>query len=200
MAPNTTKQKISTILYLLLLKISGLFGKRSKILINEKETLPVISVYDLSIELITGEQISLAQFEGKKMLFVNTASNCGYTAQYKELQELHRSFEDQLVIFGFPTNDFKQQEKGSNEAIQQFCSLHYGVSFPLAKKSIVVKGANQNKVYQWLTDTNINGWNNQQPGWNFAKYLINETGMLTHYFDTAVSPLSKEVINAITDK
>ena len=117
MAPNTTKQKIFKILYPLLLKISGLFGKHSKILINKKETLPVQSVYDLSIELITGEQISLAQLQGKKILLVNTASNCGYTAQYKGLQELQESFKDQLAVIGFPSNDFKEQEQGSNEEL-----------------------------------------------------------------------------------
>ena len=129
-------------------------------------------------------------------MIVNTASNCGYTNQYAELQKLYEHSREDLTIIAFPANDFKEQEKGSNEEIAQFCKINYGVSFPLAKKSSVVKGANQNKVFEWLTHKELNGWNDKQPSWNFSKYLIDEEGNLTHYFDPAVSPLSEQVVRA----
>ena len=101
------------------------------------------------------------------------------------------------MVLGFPANDFKEQEKGTDDEIETFCKVNFGVTFPLMKKSIVIKGTGQNEVFQWLTDAGKNGWNNQAPTWNFSKYLVNEEGVLTHYFDTSVSPLSPEVINAI---
>ena len=96
-------------------------------------------------------------------------------------------------MLGFPSNDFKEQEKGTDEEIEQFCKVNYGVRFPLMKKSIVVKNEQQNSIFKWLTDPALNGWNRKQPSWNFGKYLINEAGMLTNYFDPSVSPLSEEV-------
>lgn len=140
------------------------------------------------------------ELKGKKVLIVNTASNCGYTHQYAELQELYRSHSDTLTIIGFPSNNFREQEKGSDEEIATFCQVNYGVTFPLAKKSDVLKGEGQNKVFEWLTNKQLNGWNEQEPSWNFSKYLINEQGLLTHYFDPAVSPLSTEVRQAVNDQ
>ena len=121
-------------------------------------------------------------------MLVNTASNCGYTAQYKELEELYEKYKNQLVIIGFPANDFKEQEKGSDEEIAQFCRVNYGISFPLSKKSVVIKSPEQNPVFRWLTDKSRNGWNDKPPTWNFSKYLVNEEGTLTHYFDPAIPP------------
>lgn len=132
-------------------------------------------------------------------MIVNTASNCGYTNQYAELQNLYEHFKEKLIIIAFPANDFKEQEKGSNEEIAQFCQMNYGITFPLAKKSKVLKSADQNKVFEWLTHKELNGWNEQEPTWNFSKYLIDEKGHLTHYFDPAVSPLSKEVKAIVND-
>ena len=130
-------------------------------------------------------------------MFVNTASDCGYTGQYMELQKLYQQHKAKLVVIGFPANDFKQQERHSDKEIKEFCTFNYGVSFPLAAKSVVSGSANQNEVYQWLTDKHKNGWNNQQPSWNFAKYIVNENGVLTGYFDPAISPLSDEVLKYI---
>ena len=128
---------------------------------------------------------------------MNTASDCGYTAQYAELQKLYEANKGTLEVIGFPANDFKEQESGSDADIAQFCSVNFGVSFPLAKKSSVVKSAAQNNIFNWLSDAAKNGWNNQSPEWNFSKYLVNEEGVLTHYFPPAVSPLSAEVVAAI---
>ncbi len=131
------------------------------------------------------------------MLLINTASDCGYTGQYKELEKLYQQYKQRLMIIGFPANDFKEQEKGSDEEIAEFCRINYSVTFPLMKKSTVVKSPEQNPVFQWLTDKNKNGWNNQPPTWNFSKYLVNEEGILTSYFDPSISPVSYLVINAI---
>jgi len=105
-----------------------------------------------------------------------------------------------LEIIAFPANDFKEQEKGPDEAIAAFCSINYGVSFPLVKKSIVIKGVAQHPVFRWLTDKGLNGWNDKPPSWNFAKYLVNEEGVLTHYFEPAVSPLSDAVRKAVAER
>jgi glutathione peroxidase len=105
--------------------------------------------------------------------------------------------ENKLIVIGFPANDFKEQEKGNDEEIAQFCKLNYGVTFPLVKKSSVLSGAEQHPVFQWLSDKNKNGWTNKKPSWNFSKYLVNEEGTLINYFDPSISPVSKEVIEAI---
>lgn len=196
----TIKQKILKAMYPVLLKITRLAGKNTRVIQNEKGQQPPEPIHNLAFQKGSGEQISLSQLKGRKLLFVNTASNCGYTAQYSELQQLHKQAGEKLAIIGFPANDFKEQEGGSDEDIRAFCSLNFGVEFPLAKKSVVVKGEAQNEVYQWLTNARKNGWNNQAPSWNFAKYLVDEEGVLTHYFDPSVSPLQAAVLQAIQTK
>ena len=141
--------------------------------------------------------MNFEKFRGKKVLLVNTASDCGYTGQYDELEKLYKQFQNKLVILGFPANDFKEQEKGTDEEIAQFCKINYGVTFPLIKKSSVIRGTEQNEVFQWLSDKSKNGWNDQQPTWNFAKYLVNENGVLTNYFAPSLSPLDETIVNAI---
>ena len=172
-------------------------GRRSKVFTNESQIQPPQSLYNLSIDLNNGQSVPLSNYRGKKILFVNTASDCGYTDQYDELQKLYEENKDKLVVIGFPANDFKQQEKGTDEEIAQLCRLNYGVTFPLAKKSSVVEGAEQNPVFKWLTDKNKNGWTNKRPSWNFSKYLVDEEGRLINYFDPSISPVSKEVTLAI---
>ena len=104
---------------------------------------------------------------------------------------------DTIELIAFPSNDFKEQEKGSDEEIAQFCKMNYGVTFQLAKKSVVIKAADQNRIFEWLTNKNENGWLTQQPTWNFCKYLINEEGILTHFFEAAIEPLGEEMMAAI---
>jgi glutathione peroxidase len=192
----TGRQKLLKAFYPLVQGIAGLVGKSSKMLRNEKLINP-FQPLDYNITLINGDSIQLRSLQGKKILLVNTASDCGYTGQYDDLQKLYEQYRDKLVVIGFPSNDFKEQEKGTDEEIAAFCKINYGVTFPLAKKSSVVKENDQNPVFEWLCDKNRNGWNNQQPTWNFSKYLINEQGVLTHYFDPAIGPLRREVIQAI---
>ena len=193
------RKKILKALYPLIMRLSKASAK-GRVLKNEEKVVPAQPFYSLSTVMNNGKPLDFSQFKNKKVLLVNTASNCGYTGQYEELQQLHEQQKDSLVIIGFPANDFKEQEKDDDQQINQFCQVNYGVTFPLAKKSVVVKNENQNEVYQWLSDARKNGWNSHQPDWNFSKYLLNENGILTHYFGPAVSPLSDEIMTAIKKK
>jgi glutathione peroxidase len=193
----TLRQRILRIVYPFLIHFTKLLKKNTKVSENKNGVKPVESIYDLNVHLNNGAILPLSTFKGKKILLVNTASDCGYTAQYADLQKLYQNAKEDLAIIGFPANDFKEQEKGSDEEIAKFCSLNFGVSFPIARKSRVVKSDGQHPVFQWLTNKELNGWNNQQPSWNFSKYLINEEGTLTHYFDPSVLPVSDEVLKAI---
>lgn len=164
---------------------------------NTGGVLPRIAFHSLTVRLSNGKELALETLRGRKVLLVNTASDCGFTPQYEELQTLYRHAREDLEILAFPANDFKEQEKGSDADIARFCSVNYGVSFPVAAKTAVLKSNEQNAVYRWLTDKTLNGWNDQPPSWNFAKYLVNEEGVLTHYFEPAVSPLSDAVRQAV---
>ena|SRR5689334_2890956 len=193
----TLRQTILKALYPLWMFLGRAFGKRSKVLINKRNIQPLQSFYDLSAQLNNGTILSFNSLKGKKLLLVNTASDCGYTNQYDDLQKLYEEHRDMLAIIAFPANDFKEQEKGSDEEIGNFCKINFGVTFPIALKGSVVKGNEQQGVFRWLTDKTKNGWNNQPPTWNFSKYLLNEEGVLVNYFDPAISPLSEEVKQAI---
>lgn len=161
---------------------------------------PQDSFYDLSCTNNKGETVHFKKLQGKKVLLVNTATDCGFTRQFEELVALYNQFKPSLEIFAFPSNDFKEQEKKDDVEIEKFCRIHYGVNFPLMQKSVVKSNKQQNKVYQWLGNANRNGWNNQAPTWNFSKYLVDEKGMLTHYFGPAESPLSETMMQAISIK
>jgi glutathione peroxidase len=193
----TVKQKILKAFYPALMGMSKLFGKKSAMQSNSSMVKPPVSFYSLRIANNRGDEIKFEDFKGKKVLLVNTASECGYTPQYHELQELFEQNKNNLVILGFPANDFGQQEKGTDQEIENFCKMNYGVSFPLAGKSSVIKGENQNRVFEWLTDKKENGWNEQPPTWNFSKYLVNEQGTLIRYFDPSLSPIGAEIQQAV---
>lgn len=192
----TFRQRILKALYPFWMKLARLLGNNQEA-DNEKKTAPQVPFHSLKGELNSGRPLDFSELKGKKVLIVNTASNCGYTNQYDDLQKLYERFQNKLVILGFPANDFKEQEKGTDEEIAQFCKVNFGVSFPLMKKSVVVKDPKQNAVFQWLTDASRNGWNGKAPSWNFSKYLVDENGHLSNYFDPAISPLSDDVIKSI---
>ncbi len=192
----TNRQKFLKAVYPVFMWFTKLTGTNSAKLENPNKA-PAVDFYTLKDTLSNGTAFDFAQLKGKKVLLVNTASNCGYTNQYDDLQKLHEQYGDSLTILGFPANDFKEQEKGTDEEIAQFCKLNFGVTFPLMKKSSVIKGNVQNAVFKWLSDATQNGWNEKQPTWNFSKYLVNTKGELVNYFDPSVSPLSDEVITAI---
>ncbi len=192
----TYRQKVLKAVYPVWMWWGRLTGKNNTELANRQKQPPV-SFYSLKGTKNNGDTLDFAALKGKKILLVNTASDCGYTDQYKDLQKLADRYKDKLVVIGFPANDFKEQEKGTDEEIATFCKANYGISFPLMKKSSVIKSPQQNQVYQWLTDSTKNGWNSKAPAWNFSKYIVNEEGVLTNYFGSSVSPLNKDVIKAI---
>lgn len=154
------------------------------------------NIYDYSFIDIDGKEVSLKQFKGKKILFVNVASKCGFTPQYKDLQELHEQYQDKLVIIGFPCDQFAHQEPGTKEEIKAFCQKNYGVSFLMASK-IDVKGKEQHPIYRWLTTANLNNVEDSKVSWNFSKYLVDEKGNYIKHFNSKVSPKSKDIINLL---
>ncbi|MBL0152311.1 MAG: glutathione peroxidase [Chitinophagaceae bacterium] len=192
----TFRQKLLKGIYPVLMWLTGKKGgKMTEVL---KGNLPApVSFYSLKAELNNGSVMDFATLRGKQVLLVNTASNCGYTHQYKALQELYEKHQPGLVVIGFPANDFKEQEKGTDEEIASFCQVNYGVKFPLVKKASVIPGESQQVIFKWLTDASQNGWNGQSPTWNFSKYLVDENGSLIRYFGPSVDPLSDEVKEAI---
>jgi glutathione peroxidase len=193
----TVKQRVLKFIYPLVIKTSKRQNMNTKVLENTNNVKPKTSVYDIPFQLNNGEIETLAAYKNKKILIVNTASHCGYTNQYEGLERLFEENSDDLELIGFPSNNFKEQEKGSDDEIAQFCRINYGVTFPLAKKSVVIKNDDQNKLFKWLSNKNENGWLEQEPTWNFCKYLINEEGILTHFFEAAIEPLGAEILTAI---
>ena len=151
------------------------------------------SIHSFSVPSINGGTIKFADFKGKKILVVNTASQCGYTPQYDGLEKLYEKYKDKLVIVGFPCNQFGEQEPGTNETIQNFCKKNYGVSFPLAAK-IDVKGPNAAPIYQWLCSKKLNGVLDAEIQWNFNKFLLDENGIMLAYFPSKVKPDSDELL------
>jgi len=150
------------------------------------------SIHQFKVASIDGGSIDFSDFKGKKILVVNTASECGFTPQYAELEELYQNNSDKLVIVGFPTNNFGGQEPGSNEEINSFCQKNYGVSFPMAAK-ISVKGNETAPIYKWLTSKAENGKMDAEVKWNFNKFLLDEEGKLITKFESSESPLSMEI-------
>jgi glutathione peroxidase len=154
------------------------------------------SIYDFKVAGLDGDTIDFAQFKGKKILIVNTASKCGFTPQYEDLEKLYKTYKDKLVIVGFPANNFFSQEPGSNETISEFCKKNYGVSFPMAAK-ISVKGKNIAPIYKWLCNKEENGVMDAKISWNFNKFLLDENGKIIAHFKSAVKPMSEEIVSRL---
>jgi glutathione peroxidase len=190
------RQKILHLAYPLIM-LPGRLRKNS-ILFNTHHVLPHAGFYNLAADLNNGTALEFSSLKGKKVMIVNTASDCGYTRQYGELQQLYENNKATLAIIAFPSNDFKEQEQGTDHDIAQFCQVNFGVQFPVARKTAVRKSKQQHPVFAWLSHPALNGWNNKSPQWNFSKYLVNEEGVLTHYFGPGISPLGKEVKDAMS--
>ncbi len=155
------------------------------------------SLHDYTVKDINGAEFNLASLKGKKVLVVNTASECGYTPQYKELEQLYNQYKDRnFVVIGFPSNDFGEQEKGSNKEISAFCKKNYGVTFPMMAK-VTVKGDNKEKVYQFLTEQKLNNLRDYEVKWNFQKFLIDENGKIVRVLESKVSPLDPQITSWI---
>jgi glutathione peroxidase len=155
-----------------------------------------MNLYDIKINLLHGEALDFSKYQGKKVLIVNTASACGLTPQYAQLQELYENHQDIIEIIGIPCNDFADQESGSANEIQQFCDTNYKISFPLTEK-VKIKGDHIHPLYQFLTQKSLNNLENSEVSWNFQKYLINENGDLIQVFSPRTEVLSEEVLRAI---
>lgn len=148
--------------------------------------------YDYTVDGLTGNSINFADFKGKKVLVVNTASECGYTKQYEDLQKLHETYKDRLVVVGFPANNFGGQEPGSDAEIASFCQKNFGVTFPMASK-VSVKGEDTAPLFQFLTQKSLNGVKDSEIKWNFTKFLLDENGKLIDSFPSKVKPTDEEI-------
>ncbi len=187
---------IKLLTFVAILFFNGLFNHNKTGNIAEAVLVQNSSIYDFKVLALNGDTIDFADFKGKKILIVNTASKCGYTPQYEGLQQLYEKYKEKLVIVGFPANDFLYQEPGSNEKIAEFCKKNYGVSFPMAAK-ISVKGKDTAPIYKWLCSKAENGVMNAKVKWNFNKFLLDENGHLLYYFPSKVSPLSAEITSKL---
>lgn len=158
------------------------------------------SIHQFKVKDINGEIFDMSTLKGKKVLIVNTASKCGFTPQYEQLQELYEKYKDKgFTIIGFPANNFMNQEPGSNSEIQAFCTQNYGVTFKMMDK-VSTKGKGQSPIYQWLTQKEKNGVKDSKVTWNFQKYLIDEEGKLVDTLAPKVSPMSDEIVDWIAGK
>jgi glutathione peroxidase len=176
-------------------------GDEKKVIITKMESKKETkmedtqSIYQFKVKDLSGKEFDFASLKGKKILVVNTASKCGYTPQYKDLEAIYEKYKaNNFVIIGFPANNFGKQEPGSDKEIETFCQLNYGVTFPMMSK-ISVKGDDMAKIYQFLTQKSMNGLQDSQVEWNFQKYLINEKGHLEKVLLSKVKPTDSEVVN-----
>ncbi len=177
------------------------FNKKSKDTAVAETTTEAVqtqeNLHDFKVEALDGTEFDLASLKGKKVMVVNTASKCGLTPQYEQLQELYEAYkDDNFVIVGFPANNFLWQEPGSNEEIAAFCQKNYGVSFPMMAK-VSVKGNDQHPVYQFLTSKSKNGYKDSKVKWNFQKYLVNANGEVEKIIAPKTLPTDESVINWI---
>jgi glutathione peroxidase len=164
----------------------------SKLLFTAISLLFITSIHDFKVSSLDGGTIDFSKFKGKKILVVNTASECGYTPQYADLQKLSDAYKSKLVIVGFPANNFGGQEPGSNAEIKEFCKKNYGVTFPMAGK-VSVKGDDIHPLFKWLTSKNENGVMDAEIKWNFTKFLLDENGKLLAVFPSKVNPMGEEI-------
>ncbi len=191
--------KVFTSLKLIaILLLTSCFSSTNSRPVNTTEMSSVSNetFYQFKVKSITGEEIDFSKYKGKKVLIVNVASKCGFTGQYADLQNLSEHYTANLVVLGFPCDNFGNQEPGNENEISTFCKKNYGVTFQMFSK-VDVKGSNQHPLYKWLSTKNMNGWNEEVPSWNFCKYLVNEKGELIKFYSSSVKPLSEEIVNEL---
>jgi glutathione peroxidase len=176
--------------------IKNIFSKKQTILSSTNVNNYKGSFYDFIVNDLSGKPVNLKDFEGKTVVLINVASKCGFTPQYADWQKFHEKYGDKVAVLGFPANDFMSQEPGSSEEIAEFCQKNYGVTFRMFEK-VTVTGKDKAPLYNWLSTKELNGWNNQEPTWNFCKYLINKEGKLTHFFESKITPENPEFLKAV---
>ena len=174
-----------------LLIVMGLAAFLSGKMSTDKQQPVSGSIYDFKVKSLDGKEVDLTAYKGKYMLIVNTASKCGYTPQYADLEKLHEQFGEKVAVLGFPANNFLWQEPGSNEEIASFCQKNYGVKFQMFEK-VSVKGKDKAPLYKWLE-----GKTGETPSWNFCKYLISPQGEILGFFPSKVKPMDKEIMSKI---
>ena len=186
------------------IKLTGIFGVALAFIFSfaattkkvENKSSAKMTIYDFKMKTLDGQDLSMSKFKGKKILIVNTASECGYTPQYKNLQALHEKYGNKVVVIGFPANNFGGQEPGTSTEIKTFCTKNYGVTFQMMEK-VSVKGSDMTPLYKWLSTKEENGSCSDAPGWNFCKYLIDEKGNVVKFFNSKVDPLSDEITSLL---
>lgn len=178
--------------------LSGLFADKKESATRSDSTMKgTQNLYDFKMKALIGDQtIDLSKYKGKKVVLINVASKCGYTPQYAGWEAFYKKHGQNVVVLGFPANNFGGQEPGSEEDIATFCQKNYGVTFQLFDKIDVV-GKMQHPLYKWLSTKSLNGWNDKAPTWNFCKYVVNEEGQLTHFFASGVKPTDDEFKKAV---
>lgn len=170
-------------------------GESVELAMITENAMEAKSFYDFKSETLMGEEFDFSQLKGKRVLVVNTASKCGYTPQYEELQKLYATYGgEKFTIIGFPSNDFMKQEPGSDKEISEFCKKNYGVTFPMMSKTVVKNGDDQNAVYTWLTHKEQNGVDDAKVSWNFNKFLVDENGKWVAHYKSKTSPLDEEIV------
>lgn len=180
--------------------ISFACNQQKQATIDPAQVDPKGNIYQFKVKDIDDKEFDLASLKGKKVMIINTASKCGFTPQYEQLEEVYDKYKDQnFTIIGFPANNFLSQEPGSNEEIKEFCTLNYGVSFPMMSK-ISVKGDDMHPLYHYLTEKDKNGVVDTEVKWNFQKYLINEDGTLAQVYYSKTLPNDPQIIDWIEGK
>ncbi|MDN3693021.1 glutathione peroxidase [Chryseobacterium tructae] len=183
-------------IFLLLLSLTAFLqsctNQKSEISKAKTNELMGKTIYDFKVESLDGKEINFADFKGKKILIVNTASECGFTPQYADLEKVYEEYKDKLVVVGFPANNFGGQEPGTNTEIGTFCQKNYGVTFPMAAK-VSVKGDDTAPIFKYLTEQELNGVKNTTILWNFTKFLIDENGKLIDSYVSTTKPTSESI-------
>jgi glutathione peroxidase len=178
--------------------ITGLFADKKDVAMRPDTAAEAQkSFYEFKMKALDGKSVvDFSQYRGKKVVVLNVASECGFTPQYADWEKFYEENKANVVVLGFPANNFGGQEPGSGEEIATFCKKNYGVTFPMFEKISVV-GSDQHPLYQWLSKKELNGWNDKVPTWNFCKYLISERGELVSFFASKVKPTSDEFQEAL---
>ena len=193
-------KKISLFIAILILSSCQNQAQNNNKAMESQTPVQTQTIYQFKVTDLYGKEFDFSTLKGKKLLIVNTASECGLTPQYKDLEAIYSKYKDKnFVIIGFPANNFGSQEPGSNEQIAKFCQMNYGVTFPMMSK-ISVKGKDIHEVYQFLTQKDKNGLQDSQVEWNFQKYLINEDGELIKVLSPRVLPTDSEIVGWINGK